>query len=57
MEDHQDYYKEILKQHFLTKDKTVKEVKEFMRETYTSVLGRYQSQTLKIYLDLNFLIA
>jgi hypothetical protein len=34
MEDYWDSYKEILKQHFLTEDKTLKEVREFMHKTY-----------------------
>ena len=34
MEDPWAYYKEILKHHFLTEDKTLKDVQKFMDDTY-----------------------
>ena len=42
MEDPWAYYKEILKHHFLTEDKTLKDVQKFMDDTY-NFRARYAS--------------
>ena len=53
MEDPWAYYKEILKHHFLTEDKTLKDVQKFMNDTYnfraryTSVLRLRRLRTAK----------